>query len=122
MRILGRTRTFGHSRANTTYILELQYRIVNRGTNLLFPTLFPTNLSQQQLKINLPSLHANAAASGTFSTGALTNSSLSYTLNISAGPGVSIIVGNIVIYRQDTVQTTAAPAWSGLDTLPFPRL
>jgi uncharacterized protein (TIGR03437 family) len=109
---------------NTTYILELQYRIVNRGANtdLLFPTFSPTDLSQQQLKINMPSLYANAASSGTFSSGVLTNNSRSYTLNITAGLGVSIIVGNIAIYRQDTVQTTAPPAWSGLDSLPFPRL
>jgi hypothetical protein len=77
---------------NTTYILELQYRIVNRGANtdLLFPTFFPTDLSQQQLKIDMPSLYANAAASGTFSSGVLTNNSRSYTLNITAGLGVSI--------------------------------
>ena len=109
---------------NTTYILELQYRVVNRGSNtsLLGPILSPTNSDQQQVSINMPSLYANAAASGTFSSGAMTNSSPSYQLNVDAGPGVSIIIGNIVIYRQDTVQTTAPPAWSGLDTLPFPRL
>ena len=108
---------------NTTYIVELQYRIVNRraGTDLLYPTL--SNSGQQpQLHIHLPALHRNAEASGTYSSGALTNSSSSYVLNINAGPGVSIIVGNIVIYRQDTVQTTTPPAWSKPDTLPFPRL
>jgi len=109
---------------NTTYILELQYRVVNPGSNtdLLYPILSPPNSNQQQVSINMPSLHRNAPMSGTFSTGAMTNSSPSYVLNVDAGVGVSIIVGNIVIYRQDTVQTTAPPPWANLDTLPFPRL
>jgi hypothetical protein len=109
---------------NTTYIVEVQYRVVaNPGNNdLLFPSLYPLGNVDQHSTINLPSLLRNAAATGTFSSGALTNSATSYQFSINAGPQVSIVIGNIVIYRKDAVQTTTPPAWTGLSTLPFPRL
>jgi hypothetical protein len=109
---------------NTTYIVELQYRVVSNPANndLLFPNMIPPGQAEQQHTVSMPSLIRNEPASGTFSSGAQTNNSATYVLNIQAGPQVSIIVGNITIYRQDAVQTTAPPAWANLGTLPFPRL
>lgn len=110
-------------RPNTSYIVELQYRILNRGNNtdLLFVNLHPAGNRDPRVSIFMPSLFRNAADSGTFSSGAQTNSSASYVLDIAAGNGVSILIDDIVIYRQDVVQTTA-PDWTRLGTLPFPRL
>ncbi len=109
---------------NTTYIVELQYRVVANPANsdLLFPSLHPPGSVDQHATIGLPTLFRNSAATGTFSVGAETNSSPSYQLTINAPPQVSIVVGSITIYRRDAVQTTSPPPWSNLTTLPFPRL
>jgi len=109
---------------NTTYIVELQYRVVSNpaDNDLLFVSMVPPAQPTQQHTIFMPPLIRNEPASGTFSTGAQTNSSATYGVTISAGQQVSLIVGNITIYRQDAVQTTAPPAWANLGSLPFPRL
>jgi uncharacterized protein (TIGR03437 family) len=65
----------------------------------------------------------NQETTGTFSTGALTAAQAPYTLNLSVSPGVSMIVDNLFVYRQDvTTSQTAPPTWERLVTMPFPRL
>jgi hypothetical protein len=111
--------------SNTPYIVELQYRVLNRGSNtdLLYLDLSPGNSDQQSLRIYPPSLYRNVETSGTFSSGAQTNLSGPYVLGVNAGIGVSILIDNIVIYRQDAVAGAAAPpGWSKLGNLAFPRL
>lgn len=110
---------------NTVYTIKFDYRILSRGTadNLFYAFFLPDGSTDPRLQITIPPMFKNAAAAGTFSSGAQTASASSYVLNLSLSPGVSLIIDNIVVYRQDvTPQATAPATWSRLLTLPFPRL
>ena len=111
--------------ANTTYIAEFQYRILNPGSGATVLNIWfqPAGTTDPQLWVTLRSPLKNSAATGTFSTGALTAGAASYVLMISATADSSIVIDNISVLRQDAVTTSAAPSnWAGLDRLPFPRL
>jgi uncharacterized protein (TIGR03437 family) len=112
--------------ANTTVIIEMQYRILNPGTSdaalrlWLQPAGAPFSLATQ---VDLTGLLKNAPATGTFSSGALTAGAASYTLNVSALTGSDVVVDNITFYRQDASPVSTAPAtWSRLNSLPYPRI
>ncbi|MBZ5636021.1 MAG: hypothetical protein LAO55_23075 [Acidobacteriia bacterium] len=65
----------------------------------------------------------NAKATGTFSSDAQTAGATFYVLKLSVSPGVSLVIDNIALYRQEvTTQDAAPPTWSRLLTAPFPRL
>lgn len=110
---------------NTVYIVEFQYRIVNRGSgdNVLTFLMLPvgaTNLSQG---VQVPGMLKNAEQSGTFSTGCLTAQDASWYFSISTTADSEVVIDNISIYRGQAVQfTTPPPSFVNLATVPFPRL
>ena len=111
--------------ANTVYTIKFDYRIVSPTTsNQVFNAwLQPAGTTDQQQQVTIPGMLKNAAVTGTFSTGAQTAGASSYVLQLNAAPGVSLIVDNIVVYRQDvTTQNNPPPTWNRLLTTPFPRL
>ncbi|HLY17192.1 MAG TPA: IPT/TIG domain-containing protein [Bryobacteraceae bacterium] len=110
---------------NTVYIVEFQYRILNRGsavnplTFLMLPVA-ATNLSQG---VEVPAMLSNAEESGTFSTGALTAQDTSWYFSILTSVDSEVVIDNISILRGQTVQfTTPPPSFVNLTTVPFPRL
>lgn len=110
---------------NTVYTIKFDYRILSRGTaGNLFDAFFePDGSTDPRLQVTIPPMFKNAAAAGTFSSGAQTAGASSYVLYLSLRAGVSLIIDNIFVYRQDvTPQTTPPSSWSRLQTLPFPRL
>ncbi len=109
---------------NTNYIVELRYRVLSPGndTDFLFVSLHPPESRDMQTSIYLPSLFRNAVSVGTFSSGAQTNDSASYVLDIAAGRAVSIVIDDVVIYRLEPTPTSAPASRSILESLPFPRL
>src|SRR5581483_6477978 len=110
---------------NTTYIAEFQYRILSPGSGatVLYAWFQPAGTTNPQLGVTMRAPLKNSAATGTFSTGALTAAAASYVLKISATADSSVIIDNISILRQDAIATSAAPSnWADLDRLPFPRL
>ncbi len=111
--------------ANTTYIAEFQYRILNpgSGTTVLNIWFQPVGTTDPQFRVTLRAPLKNSPATGTFSTGALTAGAASYVLKISATADSSAVIDNISVLRQDAIATGAAPRnWADLDRLPFPRL
>ena len=110
---------------NTTYIIEFQYHIINYGpySDVLHLDFYPDGSTDEQAKIQLSYLHKNSQATGTFSSGALTGNAASYLLYIGSIAQADVVIDNITIYKQDSIQSTVQPAaWSKLSTLPFPRL
>jgi uncharacterized protein (TIGR03437 family) len=111
---------------NTVYTIQFDYRIVAPTTTtaeVFYAWFQPTGTTDSHLSITIPPLLKNAAVTGTFSTGVLTASASSYMLQFYGAPGVSLVVDNFLVYRQDvTSQTSAPPAWSRLSSTPFPRL
>jgi len=110
---------------NTVYIVEFQYRILNRGSaaNILTFLMLPvgaTNLSQG---VQVPGMLKNAEESGTFSTGALTAKDASWYFSVLTSADSEVVIDNISIFRGQTVQfTTPPPSFVNLTTVPFPRL
>jgi hypothetical protein len=112
--------------ANTTVIVEMQYRILNPGTSneALHLWLQPAGTAWSlATQVDLMGLPKNAPATGTFSSGALTAGAASYTLYVSSVTGSDVVVDNIAFYRQDASPVSTAPAtWSRLNSLPYPRI
>ena len=111
--------------ANTVFTIQFDYRIVSPATSSqVFSALFqPAGTTDPQLQVTIPGMLKNAAVTGTFSTGAQTAAASSYVLQLNAGPGVSLIIDNIFVYRQNvTMQNAPPPTWKRLMTTPFPRL
>jgi hypothetical protein len=111
--------------AHTTYILELQYRVLSYGSSddVLWAWMQPPGNSDPQKQVAASPLLKNTEPAGTFSAGAESGSDASYTFWIAASAVSDVIVDNLVVYRQDSVQTNTAPApWARLETAPFPRL
>ncbi len=111
--------------ANTTVIIEMQYRVLNYGTSdeALHLWLQPAGTAwTAATQVDLSGLLKNAPASGTFSSGALTAGAASYTLNVSAVTGSDVLVDNIAFYRQDASAASTPATWSKLNSLPYPRI
>ena len=111
--------------ANTVYTIKFDYRIVSPTTsNQVFSAWFqPAGTTDQQLQVTIPAMLKNATVTGTFSSGAQTAGGSTYVLELFAQPGVSLIVDNIFVYRQDVItQNAPPPTWNRLLTAPFPRL
>jgi hypothetical protein len=110
---------------NTPYIVEFQYRILKPGTSddSLFLRLLPAGSNDGQLQVSLSPLLRNAPTTGTFSSGAQTAGAGSYEFYISARPDSDVVIDNIAVYRQNTIQTSTPPAsFARLGQLPYPRL
>ncbi|HEY4363805.1 MAG TPA: hypothetical protein VGN17_22750 [Bryobacteraceae bacterium] len=110
---------------NTVYTIKFDYRIVSPPTvDAVFYAWFePMGATDPKLSITLPNMLKNAAVTGTYSMGAQTASASSYVLRFYAAQGVSLIVDNIFLFRQDvTVQTAIPASWSRLSSAPYPRL
>jgi uncharacterized protein (TIGR03437 family) len=111
--------------ANTVYTIKFDYRIVSPGTadTLFFIWFQPAGTTDQQLQVGIPAMLKNSEVKGTFSTGAQTAGASAYVLNLGVAAGVSLIIDNISVYRQDvTMQNAPSNTWSRLLTAPFPRL
>lgn len=111
--------------ANTVYTIQFDYRILSPPTvdNVFYAWFQPAGTTDQQSQVTIPAMLKNAATAGTFSTGAQTGGGASYGLKLYAAPGVSMVVDNIIVYRQDvTTQSAPRPAWNRLSAAPFPRL
>jgi hypothetical protein len=110
---------------NTPYIVEFQYRMLKPGSpdNSLYLRLQPTGTDDQQLQVSLSPLLRNAPAMGTFSSGAQTAGAGSYEFYISAQPDSDVVIDNIAVYRQNTIQASTQPAsFARLNQLAYPRL
>jgi uncharacterized protein (TIGR03437 family) len=111
--------------ANTVYTIKFDYRIVSPPTvdSVFYAWFQPAGATDPQLQVTIPATLKNTAATGTFSTGAQTAGASSYVLKLYAAPGVSLVIDNIFLYRQDvTTQNMPPPAWDRLRTARFPRL
>jgi uncharacterized protein (TIGR03437 family) len=111
--------------ANTVYTIQFDYRILSPTTtdNVFYAWFQPAGTTDQQSQVTIPAMLKNAAATGTFSTGAQTAGASSYVLTFYAAPGVSLVLDNIIVYRQDeATQNAAPPTWNRVSTAPFPRL
>jgi len=112
--------------SNTTYIVELQYRVLDPGTDLyrfLQVYFLPAGSSDMQQQVLMPYLRPNAPASGTFAAGSQLAGASSYSLYLQAGALVDIVIDNISVYRQEAIRAaTQPPVWAKLASMPYPRL
>jgi hypothetical protein len=112
---------------NSYYIVEFDYRIVDRGTttgsNVLNFAFQPVNSSDPKLSVTPLGLLKNAESTGRFSAGALTANATNYILKISAAGTAIVVIDNIRILQQNSLLTQAQPArWASLASAPYPRL
>jgi hypothetical protein len=111
---------------DTYYLFEFDYQILNTGTidHILESFFFPAGSSREQDQMHCLSMLSNAEMNGTFSSGGLTTADAdAYYLKIQATDGVSIVIDNLRIYRQDNIPITTPPTkWAELNNLPYPRL
>jgi len=110
---------------NTVYIVEFQYRIVNRGSgdNVLTFLMLPVGAINLSQGVQVPGMLKNAEQSGTFSTGCLTAQDASWYFSISTTADSEVVIDNISIYRGQTVQFSTPPqSFVNLAAVPFPRL
>ena len=113
---------------NTTYLVEFDYKILNRGavgdTNMYF--FFQpvgVNSNNQNLVISTFDMLRNAEEQGSFTLGGLTGDEANYVLNISATEHSSIVIDNLHVLRQNAQTIDLQPDhWGEIITLPFPRL
>jgi hypothetical protein len=111
--------------ANTTYLVEFDYRILARGPGpvAIYPSFVPPGPYKQPQSVTMWALLQNAPASGHFSTGAMTNRAGAYVFSLFAAPGWSLVIDNIQVERQTPVPSTSVPStWNELNRRPFPRL
>lgn len=110
---------------NTVYIVEFQYRILNRGSaaNILTFLMLPVGATKVSQGVEVAAMLKNAEQSGTFSTGALTAQDPSWYFSIITSADSEVVIDNISILRGQTVQFTTPPAsFVNLTSVPFPRL
>jgi len=111
---------------NTHYIYEIDYRIISTGNSnyILESLFFPEGSSNEEDSMHCQPMLANSSSEGTYSTGGLTTSDApAYYLKVQSTEGVSIIIDNIRIFRQDNIIVTSPPnRWAELADLPYPRL
>lgn len=110
---------------NTIYIVEFQYRVLNRGSadNILTFLMLPVGATNVSQGVEVPGMLKNAEASGTFSTGALTAQDASWYFSILTTADSEVVIDNISVFRGQTVQFTTPPqSFVNLTTVPFPRL
>lgn len=111
--------------ANTTYIVEFQYRILNYGTspNVLQLHVMPAGSNDAQKQVNLFPLLPNAPATGTFSVGAQVAEEPAYMIYVAAGAQADVVIDNLTLFRRDAVETATLPlTWAKLAARPYPRL
>ena len=113
--------------ANTTYIVEFRYQILNYGTSpysaVLQLNLPPAGTADLTAQVDVQPLLRTAAATGIYSAGAETAGAGPYVLTIAALADSDVVIDNITIFRQDTTASNTEPAtWARLSTLPYPRL
>jgi uncharacterized protein (TIGR03437 family) len=110
---------------NTVYIVEFQYRILNRGSsaNILSFLMLPVGATQLSQGVEVSAMLKNAEQSGTFSTGALTAQDASWYFSILTSADSEVVIDNISILRGQTIQlTTPPPSFVNLSSVPFPHL
>jgi hypothetical protein len=110
---------------SATYIVEFRYRILNYGSSdtPLQVRFQPTDNPSPSAAVLGQGMLKNAPATGKFSSGAMMAGAGSYVLIISAGPGSDIVIDDLVIFRQEVLQSGRLPAsWSRLSSLPHPRI
>lgn len=111
--------------ANTVYIVEFQYRILNRGStaNILTFLMLPVGATNVSQGVEVSGMLSNAEESGTFSTGALTAQGAPWYFSILTSADSEVVIDNISIFGGQTVQfATPPPSFVNLASVPFPRL
>ena len=110
---------------NTVYIVEFQYRILNRGSgdNILTFLMLPASATNLSQGVQVPAMLKNAETTGTFSSGALTAQDASWYFSIITTADSEVVIDNISVYRAQIAQFTTPPqSFVNLATVPFPRL
>lgn len=111
--------------ANNVHTIRFDYRIVSPPSAgpVFYAGFQPAGTTDPQQQVSIPGMLKNAASAGTFSSGAQTAGASSYVLKLSVAPGVSLVIDNILVYRQEaTMEDAPPPAWKRLASAPFPRL
>lgn len=111
--------------ANTVYVVEFQYRIVNRGSgvNILTFLMLPVSATNLSQGVEVSPMLKNAERSGTFSTGAFTAKDASWYFSILTTADSEVVIDNISVLQGQTVQlSTPPPSFVNLSSVPFPRL
>jgi hypothetical protein len=113
--------------ANTTYIIQFQYKVLKIGTatQILNVSLAPAGTNPTPQTFIFPTgMLFNAPATGVFSTGSQTSAGAqTWMLQVSNSSDSDIVIDDISIFRLDATQTIAMPpTWNNLSTRPYPRI
>jgi hypothetical protein len=112
--------------ADTIYIIEFDYQILDPGTHdeVITMAFQPVETTDWTLQVApRRRLLKNAPSLGTFSAGALTAYEPNYYLRVSASEQASVVIDNVRIFRQDSVLVSRQPwNWVLLPWIPYPRL
>lgn len=113
---------------NTTYLVEFDYRILDRVENGNFNMDFgfqtaggdPANL---ETNISTFNMLQNADDQGSFTLGGKMGNAPNYWLGINSNESSSVVIDNLRVLRQDTRSLEYQPEyWENISSLPYPRL
>jgi hypothetical protein len=113
---------------NTTYLVEFDYIILDRGNqdeDIMFFIIQPAGEKSeiQDLWISTFDMLRNAEEQGTFTVGGKTGDEPIYTLSINSSENTSIVIDDIRVFRQDVETIDHQPEhWMNFSSLPYPRL
>jgi hypothetical protein len=110
---------------NTAYIVEVQYKILNRGTadTILNVLLKPAGSYDPVLEVWSGALLKNDETSGEFSGGGITPDANGYVIQLFTIGSAAVVVDNIRVVRLDPEPIATQPVeWTALNTRPYPRL
>jgi hypothetical protein len=113
---------------NTTYLIEFDYKILDRGPgkeDLMFFIFQPVgeNSDNEEMWISTFEMLFNADDQGSFTLGGLMGDAPNYTLSINSAENASVVIDNIRVFRQDAQLLDHQPAhWGEISSMPFPRL
>lgn len=113
---------------NATYLVEFDYRILDRGEEGKFIMDFsfqPVGGDPANLEANISTFNMlkNAADRGSFALGGKMGDAQAYWLGINSNESASVVIDNVVVLRQDAQSLDHQPGhWENLSSLPYPRL
>lgn len=115
-------------KGNTTYLVEFDYRILDRVTddnNIMYFYFEPAGVdsADQDGLVSTFNMLKNADDQGTFTLGGKMGDAQNYTLSINTTQKASVVIDNLRVLRHDAREIEDQPPhWGNFSSLPYPRL
>jgi hypothetical protein len=111
--------------ANTEYIIEFDYRVLERDSekDIAYLMAYPTGSYEYEDSLSSLNFAKNADKVGSYATSIRTGDEEEYWMQIGVLGDASLVIDNLAVIRIDTQPLTTRPEhWESMDDLPYPRL